>query len=166
MPSLRISIARQQLALHDDAGRLVGRDDVATARNGAGELKGSLQTPRGRHVVCAKFGADAPTGAVFVGRQPTGKVWSPELQQQHPGRDWILSRILWLDGQEQGRNRGGDLDTRARYVYLHGCPDTVPMGVPSSIGCVRMRNADIVELFEQVAVGTPVTITEDWAGND
>src|SRR5690606_7361302 len=131
---------------------------VSTAANGAGEREGSGCTPRGRHVVRARIGAGAPPGAVFRGRRPTGEVWSPELAAQHPERDWILSRILWLSGCEPGFNRLGEVDTMRRYIYIHGTPNDQPMGVPLSHGCVRMRNADVIELFERVPVGTEVLI--------
>jgi hypothetical protein len=110
--------------------------------------------------VRAKIGAGAAPNTVFVGRRVTGEVWSPKLAEQHPGRDWILTRILWLSGCEPGFNRLGDVDTMRRYIYIHGCPDMLPMGVPGSIGCVRMRNADIIELFDLVAPRTPVEIVD------
>ena len=160
MPSLRVSIPEQTLALLDDAGRTVRRYAVSTATNGPGERRGSHCTPRGRHVVRAKIGAGAAPNAVFVGRRPTGEVWSPELAVQHPGRDWILTRILWLSGCEPGFNRLGEVDTMRRYIYIHGSPDSVPMGTPGSIGCVRMRNAEIIELFDLVPAGTPVKLVE------
>ncbi len=157
---IRISIPAQTLELHDDDGRLLRRYSVSTARNGAGEQRGSYMTPRGRHIVRAKVGAGAPPNAVFVRRRPTGEVWSPELGAANPGRDWILTRILWLSGREPGKNRLGEVDTMRRYIYLHGSPDSVPMGTPGSIGCVRMRNADIVELFDRVPAYTQVDIVE------
>lgn len=141
---------------------------VSTATNGAGEVKGSYQTPRGRHIVRAKIGAGAPENAVFVRRRATGEIWTPELTEACPGRDWILTRILWLSGREPGFNRLGEVDTMRRYIYLHGSPDAVEMGSPGSIGCVRMRNRDIVELFDLVPPYTPVDIVEfgieegDW----
>jgi L,D-transpeptidase YbiS len=131
---------------------------VSTAARGVGEKNGSFCTPRGGHLVRAKIGAGQPLNAVFVRRRPTGELWTPELQQRYPGRDWILTRILWLSGCEPGRNRLGDVDTMRRYIYIHGAPDTVEMGKPGSIGCVRMRNRDIVELFERVPPYTPVEI--------
>jgi L,D-transpeptidase YbiS len=133
---------------------------VSTAKKGAGEKNGSFCTPRGEHIVRAKIGAGQPANAVFVRRRPTGEVWSPELQEKYPGRDWMLTRILWLSGREPGRNRLGDVDTMRRYIYLHGSPDIAEMGTPGSIGCVRMRNRDIVELFELVPPYTPVEISE------
>jgi len=132
---------------------------VSTASRGPGEKNGSLCTPRGKHIVRAKIGAGEPLNAVFVRRRPTGEVWTPELNARYPGRDWILTRILWLSGREPGRNRLGDVDTMRRYIYIHGSPDTAEMGKPGSIGCIRMRNRDVVELIDLVAPYTPVQIT-------
>ena len=133
---------------------------VSTSAKGAGEKNGSFCTPRGTHIVRAKIGAGQPLGAVFVRRRPTGEVWTPELHQRYPGRDWILTRILWLSGCEPGKNRLRDVDTMRRYIYIHGSPDSAQMGQPGSIGCIRMRNADIVELFDLVPPYTPVEIKE------
>lgn len=156
---IAISIPAQTLELFDDAGQRLKRYDVSTAAKGAGEQNGSYCTPRGRHLVRAKVGAGAPANTVFVRRRPTGEVWTPELAGQFPGRDWILTRILWLSGCEPGRNRLGGVDTMRRYIYIHGSPDSVPMGAPGSIGCIRMRNSDIVELFDLVPPYTPVEIS-------
>lgn len=117
-------------------------------------------TPRGKHVIAEKIGGGAEINTVFVGRCPTGEIYSPALRRQHPGRDWILTRILWLRGVERGVNRGGEVDSYNRYIYIHGAPDDVPMGTPGSAGCIRMRNKDIIALFERVQVGTPVKIQE------
>ena len=155
---LEVDLAAQSMALVE-RGRPARIYSVSTSKLGAGERIGSYRTPRGRHVVRAKIGAGAPLGAVFRGRRPTGEIYSPELAAAQPGRDWILTRILWLSGTEVGRNRLGDVDTMRRYVYIHGAPDTEPMGVPGSIGCIRMRNAEIVELFERVPPGTVVDIS-------
>ncbi|HTY98713.1 MAG TPA: GNAT family N-acetyltransferase [Rhodocyclaceae bacterium] len=157
---VRVSLPAQTLELHEDGGTFVRRYSVSTARNGAGEQFGSFRTPRGRHLVRAKIGAAVPENTVFVRRRPTGDVWTPELAAANPDRDWILTRILWLSGLEPGFNRLGQVDTMRRYIYIHGSPDSVPMGSPGSIGCVRMRNRDIVELFDRVPVGTPVDIVE------
>ncbi len=131
---------------------------VATARNGPGERHGSECTPRGRHIIRAKIGAGQPLNTVFVGRRPSGEIYTPELGRRFPGRDWILTRILWLSGTEPGFNRLGACDTMRRYIYIHGCPDSHPMGIPSSHGCIKMRNHDIVELFDLVPPYTPVYI--------
>jgi lipoprotein-anchoring transpeptidase ErfK/SrfK len=156
---IAISIPLQQLELRDDAGRLLRRYAVSTAANGAGEEINSYCTPRGRHVIRAKIGAGQPANAVFVQRRPSGEIYAPEWAARQPGRDWILARILWLSGCEKGYNRGGSCDTMRRYIYIHGTPDSTPLGVPGSRGCVRMRNADLIELFDLVATGTPVEIT-------
>lgn len=121
---------------------------------------GSEMTPRGRHRVRARIGAACPSGSVFVGRRPTGEIHTPTLAQRFPERDWILSRILWLCGEEPGRNRLGEFDSMRRYIYIHGTPDSEPMGIPRSHGCVRMRNEAIIELFDKVPVGLPVYIEE------
>ncbi len=156
-----ISVARQLLTLFDDAGRVLREYRISTGKAGVGELSGSLQTPRGRHRIRAKIGSGAAENTIFVGRRPTGELWSPEFAQRHPGRDWVLTRILWLSGCEPGRNRLGCVDTMRRYIYIHGAPETAEMGTPASHGCIRMRNADIVELFDLVPVYTPVEIRED-----
>ena len=157
---IEISIAEQNLTLFDDARQVLVRYPVSTAANGPGEIKDSYCTPRGRHIVRAKIGAGSPPDTVFVGRRPTGDLWTPELGAQHPGRDWMLTRILWLSGCEPGFNRLGDRDTMRRYIYIHGAPDSTPMGVPGSHGCIRMRNVDVIDLFDRVPVGTVVEIHE------
>ncbi|MCW9089700.1 MAG: L,D-transpeptidase [Gammaproteobacteria bacterium] len=157
---ITISIAAQRLRLLADQAVLM---DVAvsTARNGAGEEQGSGCTPRGRHVVRARIGEGCPENSVFVARRPTGEIYTPELRRLAPQRDWILSRILWLSGLEPGKNRLGSRDSMRRFIYIHGTPDEEPMGVPLSHGCVRMRNSDIIALFDLVPVGTQVLITEE-----
>jgi lipoprotein-anchoring transpeptidase ErfK/SrfK len=155
---IEVSIPEQTLTLFDSADRPIRRYLVSTAAKGAGEKRGSFCTPRGPHIVRAKIGTGAALNTVFVARRPTGEMWSPELAEQFPGRDWMLTRILWLSGREPGFNRLGDVDTMRRYIYIHGSPDTAPMGTPGSIGCVRMRNYEIVELFDLVPPGTPVDI--------
>lgn len=153
-----ISLPAQSLTLFDTAGNLEKCYEISTAAKGAGEQGGSYCTPRGKHVIRAKIGAGQPVNAVFVGRRPTGEIYSPALGAQFPDRDWILTRILWLSGCERGFNRLGGVDTMRRFIYIHGSPDSVAMGVPGSHGCVRMRNSEIVELFERVTPGTPVSI--------
>lgn len=152
-----VSISDQTLRFTDDAG-VERRYSVSTSFNGPGEQQGSGCTPRGSHRIRAKVGAGLPLGAVLVGRRFTGEIWSPQLAEQFPQRDWILSRILWLCGNEPGRNRMGRVDSMRRFIYIHGTPDDQPMGVPRSHGCVRMRNADVIELFDLVTVGCPVLI--------
>lgn len=156
---IAVSIGDQRLRLLD--GDEVLMDVlVSTAANGAGERMGSECTPRGRHIVRAKIGDGAPQGSVFVGRRATGETFHPRMRARFPERDWILTRILWLSGGEPGRNRLGDVDTMRRLIYIHGCPDDIVLGTPGSHGCVRMRNADVLELFDRVPVGTPVVLDE------
>jgi len=158
---LQVSVSRQMLSVTNEAGEVLREYPVSTALAGVGEVSGSYQTPRGRHIVRAKIGGGQPENAVFVRRRPTGEIWTPELGAQYPDRDWILARILWLSGCEPGCNRLGCVDTMRRYIYIHGSPDTAEMGLPGSHGCIRMRNADIVELFDLVPCYTEVEITED-----
>ena len=154
---IRIYISQQQLTLIDELGE-VAYWPVSTALNGVGSNQGSGCTPLGRHQIKIKIGEDAPLNTVFVGRRATGEIYAPELAAAHPERDWILTRILWLSGLESGVNRGGHVDTLRRYIYIHGTPDSEPMGQPKSHGCVRMRNADLIELFDKVSAGTLVDI--------
>lgn len=154
-----VSISDQILRVMD-AQRQVCSYRISTAKNGAGGVMGSGCTPRGRHLIRAKIGGQCKENSIFVGRRPTGEIYSPDLGAKFPGRDWILSRILWLCGCEVGVNRLGSVDTMRRYIYVHGSPDTEPMGVPLSHGCIRMHTTDVVELFGLVAIGTPVVICE------
>ncbi|MDI9819449.1 MULTISPECIES: L,D-transpeptidase [unclassified Legionella] len=131
---------------------------ISTGKNGLGEQQGSECTPRGWHQVHSRIGLDARPDSVFVARRWTGEVYSPELACQYPGRDWILTRILQLDGLEQGRNKGGDVDSLQRYIYIHGTPETTVLGKPGSRGCIRMRNSDIIELSDWVMVRAPVYV--------
>lgn len=152
---IEIDIRTQELAL---GGRIF---PVSTAGNGTGERNGSFCTPRGRHIVRAKIGGGLPLRSVFVRRRPTGELWTPELHARYPGRDWMLTRLLWLSGCERGFNRMGDVDTMRRMVYIHGTHDFAELGKPGSHGCVRMRNEDIAELFELVPPYIEVHIRED-----
>ena len=158
MPRIEVRISSQSLDLLDDAGALIRRYRVSTSKNGAGELNGSYCTPRGRHVIRAKIGAGHPPNTVFVERRPTGEAYTLDLAGRFPGRDWILTRILWLSGGEPGFNRLGKVDTMRRYIYIHGSPDSVEMGRPGSIGCIRMHNSDVIDLFDRVKIGTEVYI--------
>jgi lipoprotein-anchoring transpeptidase ErfK/SrfK len=154
-----ISIKDQRLQLRDGNSVLLDFS-VATAANGPGETNGSECTPRGWHVVHEKIGDGVESGSVFVGRQQTGEIYSSSLSGQYPDRDWILTRILWLSGLEPGVNQSGSVDTLQRYIYIHGCPDEEPMGLPVSHGCIRMRNEDVVTLYDAVLTGTRVLVEE------
>ncbi|WP_455374698.1 L,D-transpeptidase family protein [Kaarinaea lacus] len=155
-----ISIADQRLQLRE-AGNITMDVMVATAANGPGELTGSECTPRGLHIIRAKIGDACPMYSVFVGRRPTGEIFSPDLMAKYPDRDWILSRIMWLSGLEVGKNRLGNVDSMRRYIYIHGSPDSEIFGQPNSHGCVRMTNVDVIELFNKVDVGVSVLILEE-----
>ncbi|MGC2167305.1 MAG: L,D-transpeptidase [Gallionella sp.] len=157
---ITIPVRLQQLRLYDEQQNLLREYSVSTATNGVGELKGSYCTPRGKHVVRAKIGNGLPENAILVGRRPTGELYTTDMRENFPERDWILTRILWLSGCEAGFNRLGATDTMRRYIYIHGSPDSARMGIPGSHGCIRMRNRDIVELFDLVPVGTEVEIIE------
>ena len=152
---IRIDLATQTLTL---LGEPPVRYSISSAGNGVGETADSECTPRGRHIIRAKIGTDAPLNSVFVGRRPSGEIFTPNLRATAPQRDWILTRILWLSGCQPGFNRLGNVDSMRRYIYIHGSPDDVEMGKPGSHGCIRMRNRDVVELFDRVEVGTPVVI--------
>lgn len=154
-----IDLSRQQLILVS-AGQTVEKYSVSTALNGAGEQINSGCTPRGKHKIKIKIGDSCPPQTVFVGRRTTGEIYTPQLAAQNPQRDWILTRIIWLTGCESGTNRGPGVDTLHRYIYIHGTPDSEPMGTAASHGCVRMRNADIIDLFEKVHNGMHVLIRE------
>lgn len=156
---ININIGKQTLQLFDDVGKLVRSYPVSTALNGAGEEAGSNCTPRGRHVIRAKIGAGQPVNTVFVGRRPSGEIYTPALGVQYPERDWILTRILWLSGCEPGYNRSGSCDTMRRYIYIHGTTKERGVGVPRSHGCINMLNDDLLELFELVEAGTLVDIS-------
>lgn len=158
MLSIEISIAKQTLLLKESNGVVRTQYRISTAANGVGCEKNSGCTPIGNHVIRAKIGADAPLNAVFVGRRLTGELCTTDLMEKFPERDWILTRILWLSGTEIGKNRLGNVDSMQRYIYIHGTPDNQPMGEPRSHGCVRMRNVDVVELFNLVEVGAQVVI--------
>jgi len=154
-----VSIASQTLTVfaHDV---MQHQFTISTAKAGVGQESGSYQTPLGWHNIRAKIGKNAPENTVFVGRRQTGEQYSPDLSAAYPGRDWILTRILWLSGLERAKNRLHTVDTMRRYIYIHGSPESRIMGVPSSKGCICMRNIDIVKLFDIIPVRTPILIKE------
>lgn len=163
--SIDINLHTQTLTLLDERGNIIVHYPVSTGLNGVGERDGSGCTPAGKHYIRAMIGAGLPANTVFRARRPTGEIYSPDLAASHPGRDWILSRILWLCGLEPGKNRGTCVDTFRRFIYIHGTPDTEPMGQALSHGCIRMRNADVIALFDQVRPGVPVTVRPNPADN-
>jgi len=155
---IEVDVPSQTLTLRHTQGRILMQTRIASSCNGVGEENGSERTPRGWHVVRAKIGKDLAAGAVLVSRRPTGEIYTPALRRNFPDRDWILTRIFWLSGIEPGKNRLGRVDTMRRYIYIHGCPDEDVMGIPSSHGCIKMRNSEIIDLFDRVPVGTRVII--------
>lgn len=157
MIKLEVSIAKQKMSLYENE-KLIKEYVISTAKNGVGEVQDSGQTPRGWHVIRAKIGSGCVANTIFVGRRPTGEFFNEEMRKKFPDRDWILTRIFWLSGLEVGKNRLGNVDTMRRYIYIHGTPDDVDMTVPGSKGCIRMRNHDIIELFEKVGVGVKIFI--------
>lgn len=157
--NIEINIATQQLTVWQQQ-QIIAQFIISSALKGVGEIQGSEQTPRGQHIIRAKIGQNQPINSVFKARRPTGEIYNAQLAAQFPTRDWILTRIMWLSGCELGKNRGGRYDTMRRYIYIHGTPDTEPMGIPKSHGCIRMRNEDIIQLFDLVPVYTPVIIHE------
>ncbi len=156
---LDISVSTQRLSVIVH-GQVTKFYPVSTAKKGTGEQRGSECTPTGWHAIRARIGAGQPLNSVFVGRRPTGEIYNADLDKQYPQRDWILTRILWLGGLEPGKNRYGQVDTAWRYIYIHGCPDELMSGSPGSHGCVRMKNQDVLDLFERVAAGFKVYIHE------
>jgi len=158
--TLNVDVCSQKMTVLNNS-HTIKKYLISTGKNGVGELFGSEQTPCGLHIIRAKIGANCPANTVFVGRRPTGEFFSPELREKFPDRDWILTRIFWLSGLEVSKNRLGNVDTMRRFIYIHGTPDDVVLGVPGSRGCIRMNNNDIIELFEQVPVGTRIMINNN-----
>ena len=156
---INVTLSTQTLELREN-NLVIARYEISSALAGASEVDGSFGTPRGSHIIRAKIGSGCPKCAVFVGRRPTGEIYTPELGMAFPDRDWILSRILWLSGTEVGKNRLGKVDTMRRYIYIHGAPDEFAFGIAGSHGCLRMRNDDVIALFDQILVGTRVQISE------
>jgi len=158
---IEIKIKLQNLDVMDNNQVRIKSYRISSAINGVGQKKDSFCTPLGKHIVRAKIGSDQPINTVFIKRRPTGEIYTPELGASYPGRDWILTRILWLSGCELGFNRLGLVDTMRRFIYIHGSPNCINMGKPGSIGCIRMFNTDLLELFDLVDVGTEVNIKEN-----
>lgn len=156
---IHVNIAQQILYLKNATGEVIVQYPISSAKNGLGEKNGSGKTPRGKHIICEKIGEDMPIFTVFRARKPTGEIFSTALARQFPDRDWILSRILWLSGMEMGFNCGAEVDTRSRYIYIHGTSDEKNIGKPVSHGCIRMRSCDVMDLFDRVTVNERVVIS-------
>jgi lipoprotein-anchoring transpeptidase ErfK/SrfK len=157
---IEINIKNQYLDTIDENLVKIKSYQISTAKNGVGQEKNSFCTPLGKHIIRAKIGSGQPVNTIFIRRRPTGEIYTPELSERYPERDWILTRILWLSGCEPGFNRLGSVDTMRRYIYIHGSPDTINIGKPGSIGCIRMLNTDLLELYDLVEVGTEVSINQ------
>jgi hypothetical protein len=142
-----INIANQTLTYKDKSYL------ISSATNGVGEQEGSFCTPLGRFKIAEKIGQNLAINSVLKGRIFTDEIYNFDLAKQYPHRDWVLTRILWLDGIEKHNQ-----NTKKRYIYIHGTPNKNPMGVPLSKGCIRMRNKDIIELFDLVQIGGDVAI--------
>lgn len=138
--------------------KLVYSYSISTGKNGLGEQEGSECTPRGWHQIHQVIGQDHQENSVFVGRQWTGEIYSEELGRVFPNRDWILTRIVQLDGLQPGLNKGGSVDSLSRYIYIHGTPDTTELGKPGSRGCIRMRNSDIIQLCNWIESSAKIHI--------
>ena len=156
---LHISCKHQRLEVYHNH-RCMQSMSISTGKKGTGQQKNSGKTPLGWHCIAEKFGDDAPINSVFVARKPTGEIYTSELKENNPERDWILTRILRLKGLELGVNLEGEVDTYQRYIFLHGTPVETILGVNGSKGCIRVRNRAIVKLYNQVSVGTPVYISD------
>ncbi|PTN12656.1 L,D-transpeptidase [Nitrosomonas aestuarii] len=157
---INISIYKQQLELLNDDEQVINNYRISSSKSGTGQQNGSFCTPLGKHIIRAKIGSGQPANTVFIRRRPTGEIYTPDLGYRYPNRDWILTRILWLSGCEPGFNRGGSVDTMRRFIYIHGSPDSVEMGKPGSIGCIRISNDNLLELYDLVSTGTVVNIIQ------
>ncbi len=160
MNSININVTQQQLRLLDEDGNLLQQYPVSTSKYGTGCENGSKKTPLGLHRIKNKLGGAMPVNEVYIGRVPHGNLEECQQRGVELPDDVIMSRILWLEGMEPGRNQGGYVDTYQRYIYIHGTNHEDSIGTPSSIGCIRMRNDDVVDLFRQVEIGSEVLIEE------
>lgn len=149
MPTIHISIDRQELILRDDNDSVLFRAVISSGAAGIGFEEGSGRTPTGRFIICSKHGENAPLNTLFRARIPVGTWPCPDAPQ-----DAILARILCLDGLD-----AANANTRARYIYIHGTSDTARLGTPASHGCIRLSPQDITTLYPMVPLGTPVTIS-------
>jgi len=154
---LWVRVASQELCLYE-SDACIACWPVSSASNGVGCTEDSYQTPLGMHRIAEKIGSQSPPGTVFRGRELTGEIAQISLDPDDDCDDLITSRILWLEGLEPGINRGENVDSYRRYIYIHGTPEEGRIGQPASRGCIRMRNHDIITLFELVEPGTLVYI--------
>ena len=160
MNSIRINVGQQKLYLLNEAGETISEYPVSTSKYGTGSESGSEKTPLGLHRIKDKIGGAMPMNMVLVGREPKGMLEDCIRDSIELPEDVITSRVMWLEGMEPGRNQGGHVDTYNRYIYIHGTSDEDSIGTPASIGCIRMLNKDVVELYRLVETGTEVLIEE------
>ena len=157
-PYAVVAIEAQRLYLMHD-GRLLKAYPVSTSAFGPGAQEGSNQTPLGLHQIKQKIGENEPEGMIFKARKPTGRMANIIAEPRDVPEDDVTTRIMWLDGMEPGVNQGGKVDSYKRYIYIHGTPEEGLIGRPASHGCVRMLNADVVDVFNKLPEGTLVYIT-------
>lgn len=155
---LYVSVERQRL-YHINNGKLVGEHPIATASNGLGSQRDSYRTPTGLHRIARKIGSDVPPFGILKDRIFTGELADPDFAGVD--KDWITSRVLWLEGLEPGHNKGGDVDSYERFIYIHGTANERSIGTPSSRGCIRMLNADVIALYDKVPEGTLVVVLDN-----
>ena len=155
--NLVVVVSRQEVLLHEK-GLVAGRWDVSTSRFGLGSEEGSFRTPTGRFRICEKIGDGAPSGMIFKSRIPTGQL--ARIGADAGDEDLVLTRILWLEGLDPE-----NANTRDRYIYFHGTNREDLIGTPSSHGCIRLRNAEMIDLFDRVTTGTRVEIREEAGDN-
>ena len=160
MYSIRVSVGEQKLYLLNEQGVVEREYPVSTSRYGVGNESGSEKTPLGLHRIKDKIGGSMPINMVMVGREPKGLLQDCINEGMELPDDVITSRIMWLEGMEPGRNQGGYVDTYNRYIYIHGTSEENKIGTPASIGCIRMLNEDVIELYRLVDIGTEVLIEE------
>lgn len=155
---LYISVARQHM-YHVRNGKLVAEHPIATARNGLGTQRDSYRTPTGLHRISEKIGDDVPPFGILKDRIYTGELADPDFAGVD--KDWITSRVLWLDGLEPGHNQGGAVDSHDRFIYIHGTANERSIGSPTSRGCIRMLNADVIALYDEVDLGALVVVLDN-----
>ncbi len=160
MVSIRINVGEQKLYLLNEQGETEREYPVSTSKYGVGNENASEKTPLGLHCIKHKIGGSMPINMVMVGREPIGLLEDCINQDKELPDDVITSRIMWLEGMEPGKNQGGHVDTYNRYIYIHGTSEEDKIGIPASIGCIRMRNQDVMDLYRKVETGTEVLIEE------
>jgi len=151
---ITIDVSNQILKL--SSNKLTRDYFISTSKNGVGQENNSGKTPLGRHYIFKKIGQNMPVNSIFIGREFNFEVYHDALGDIYT--DWILTRILWLAGSEDGMNAGGNVDTKNRYIYIHGTPYEDQLGKPVSSGCIRMSNQDVIELFNYTQIRTEVNI--------